>query len=88
MNLKLLFEAIVVGTILMVTGVIVNRLLRLAHEKTKLTLIPEDYEFDEWNKHRIVEVSLFITGFLAYIILDVLGVNKWYCINRAVNLAT
>lgn len=34
-----------------------------------------------WNKYYVMEVSLFLTGFLAHILCEFIGINKWYCKN-------
>ena len=33
----------------------------------------------EWNKNHIMELSLFLTGFLTHIIFELFGLNNWYC---------
>ena len=33
----------------------------------------------EWNKNHIMEISLFLTGFIAHIIFELFGLNNWYC---------
>ena len=33
----------------------------------------------DWNKNYIMEISLFLTGFLTHLAFEFMGANKWYC---------
>jgi len=32
-----------------------------------------------WNKYYVMEISLFMTGFIAHVLFELSGVNGWYC---------
>ena len=66
--MSVLVESIVVGTIV---GVIVGRF-----NSINLPAVCK-----KWNKNHIMEICLFLTGFVAHLLCEFLGVNKWYCKN-------
>ena len=68
---KVFKEAIVFGIITIFIGFIGSFIAR------KILPIPSKTEW--FNKYHIMEVSLFITGFLMHIFLEFLEINKWYC---------
>lgn len=35
----------------------------------------------DWNRHHVMEASLFATGVLAHMIFEATGANRWYCKN-------
>lgn len=86
MNFANFFEAFVVGIIMALGVNSVHKLFSFLHRNTKMKIIPSDYDFDEWNKFHVNEISAFCAGFTAYIVAEVVGMNSWYCVNRAVNL--
>lgn len=73
--LKLLIEALVVGVLFAVIGTFVNKLVPNQF-KVKL---PE--YCNKWNEKYVMQISLFMTGTIAHLLLELLGVNKWYCKN-------
>ena len=75
--MKLLLEAVVVGIATVVVGSVVGFILG--------KLMGQDLpaECKKWNKNHIMELSLFITGFLIHVLCELVGVNKWYCKNGA-----
>ena len=72
---KLLVEAIVVGIGTVVIGSLVGFILSRFFK----TNLPEICK--EWNKNHIMEISLFLTGFVIHLLCEFTGVNKWYCKN-------
>ena len=34
-----------------------------------------------WNKNYVMEICLFLTGFLGHLLFEITGINKWYCKN-------
>lgn len=72
---KLFIEAIMVGIIIMITGTGVTYLMG---NSFSVELPPV---CDDWNKNYVMEISLFLTGFLGHLLLEYFKVNKWYCIN-------
>ena len=71
----IIIEALVVGIIVVVVGSIVGYSLSLL---TKSDL-PELCR--NWNKFYIMEISLFLTGFITHILCEVTKLNQWYCKN-------
>jgi len=74
---KLAVETVVVGIVIVIIGTIVSLLLP-DFFKVK---VPE--ECKNWNKRYAMEISLFVTGVLAHLLMEAVGVNKWYCTNGA-----
>jgi len=66
-------EGIIVGIIIIIFAYIGSAILFLFEQKPILPLV-----CNTWNDTHIMEKSLFLTGFLAYIVMEVFGVNKWY----------
>lgn len=75
MNKTLLQEAIVVGVCIVIIGSIVSYSIKLL-SPNKLPDVCKD-----WNKFYIMEICLFLTGFIAHFIFEYVGANKWYCKN-------
>ena len=73
--MKLFVEASVVGIATVIIGSIVGFILG----KCFSTNLPKICK--SWNKNHIMEVSLFLTGFLLHIICEYTKINKWYCKN-------
>ena len=73
--MKLLIEALVVGISTIIMGTIISYLLGNTF-KVDLPPVCKD-----WNKNYIMEISLFLTGFLSHILFEFIGANKWYCKN-------
>lgn len=34
-----------------------------------------------WNQKHVMEITLFLAGFLFHVSFELLGLNKWYCSN-------
>ena len=69
-------EAVVVGVALVVLGNVIG----FAISKTRLSVnLPKNCK--SWNKNYVMEITLFLTGFLGHILFEYTGVNKWYCKN-------
>lgn len=73
---RLFLEACFVGIVVMLVGLISSKLLR-PYFKVDLPEICRT-----WNKKHIMEISLFTTGFLAHILLEVSGINKDYALYK------
>ena len=74
-GVALLIEAFFVGLVIVVVGTLVSGIFAFSM-KSDLPPVCKD-----WNKNYIMELSLFFTGFLSHLILEVAGLNKWYCKN-------
>ena len=66
-------EAIVVGFIMMAVGTMVG----LVVGKSFAVDLPPVCK--KWNKNYIMELCLFLTGFIGHLIFEFIGANKWYC---------
>ena len=73
--IMLLVEALVVGVITVIIGLIVGAFVAPGLS-VKLPDVCES-----WNEKHVMEISLFLTGFLAHIFFEFTGANKWYCRN-------
>lgn len=73
--MKLIIEALVVGLSLVIFGNIVGFIVGKLFA-TNLPLACKD-----WNTNYVMEISLFITGFLIHLFFEFTGLNKWYCKN-------
>jgi membrane protein DedA with SNARE-associated domain len=73
--MKLFIEAVCVGLLVVVVGTLVGFILG-KYFSTNLPRICKS-----WNKNHIMEISLFLTGFIAHLLCEFIGVNKWYCKN-------
>ena len=75
--LRVLIEAVVIGSIVVVVAYLVGWLLGTMH----ILKVDLPDECKDWNKLHIMEVTLFITGFLMHIFFEALGLNRWYVQN-------
>lgn len=71
----LFIEAIIVGIAIVVVGTLVSLPIGILFS---VDLPPV---CKNWNKNYIMEMSLFLTGFLTYLLFEVLDTNKWHCKN-------
>ena len=72
---KLLKEAVFVGIVTVILGSIVG----WGVSKTMKSDLPKVCK--DWNNFYVMEISLFLTGFLIHIIMEQIGLNHWYCTN-------
>ena len=70
---RILVEATVVGILVVVIGAIVGFGIGALFSSN----LPKICK--EWNKNHVMEISLFLTGFLVHLICEAIGINKWYC---------
>ena len=73
--MKLLIEAVVVG----ISVVIIGSLVGYVVGRSLSVDIPKLCK--EWNKNHIMEITLFLTGFILHLVCEFSGVNGWYCDN-------
>ncbi len=69
--MKLFIEACLVGIIIIFFGYIGSLIAK--------TILPKPKNNEYFNKYHVMELSLFIAGFLTHIIFQFIGFNKWYC---------
>lgn len=75
--LRILFEAIIVGLVVVLLGYIVGAGTSLfIQQRTPIAC-------RNWNKNHIMEINLFLIGFFFHLITEVTGINSRYCLYRA-----
>lgn len=72
---QLIIEGCVVGIVLVVIGIIVTNIFRGIYNNN----LPDVCK--DWNKNHIMEINLFLIGFIAHMLFEWIGANKWYCNN-------
>lgn len=75
--MQIILEAFVVGLITLVVG---NIVFRLVIDKSK-------YKNNKYYKKNIKNInkSFFIIGVIIHILLEIVGINKWYCDKKICN---
>tara|TARA_B100000508_G_C11459498_1_gene278442 strand:- start:1959 stop:2234 length:276 start_codon:yes stop_codon:yes gene_type:complete len=68
--MNLFVEAIICGLVILIIGSIVGFVL------SKLTVSDLPPVCKDWNKNFIMEISLFLTGFFAFLLTRSLGISK------------
>lgn len=71
-----LLEAVVVGIVLIPFVYISGYFAKLVVGKPSLPEI-----CSSWNENYIMEVNLFMAGFLFHVVFQILGINQWYADN-------
>lgn len=72
-TVKFLIELLVVGFLTVVFGYVAGLLVKMTHDVE----IPEVCK--AFNENYVMEKTLFMTGVLLYLALELAGVNKWQC---------
>jgi uncharacterized membrane protein len=69
LNSRTFLEAIIIGIITFIIG-------KISFNMT----LNKDNSKDEDNKTPYgLDVTFFVTGFLLHFIIEIIGLNKWYC---------
>ena len=68
-------ELVVVGILTMLFGYVALYIVKMMHD----TVVAEACVFLADNY--ILEKTLFLTGALMYLVLELAGVNRWFCVN-------
>ena len=75
---NLLIEALWVGLAITLIGAVVGYgvgyFMRVFLPTTKLPVVCK-----RWNRYHVMEISLFLTGFLGHLLFEMAGLNRWYC---------
>jgi len=72
---QLIIEGCVVGIVLFIIGIIITNLFKFIYNNN----LPDIYK--NWNENYIMEINLFLIGFIAHMLFEMIGANKWYCSN-------
>lgn len=70
--IRLLIEAVLVGIAVVLAGLVIT-----VFSKKNQQSLPE--ECRNWNKNYIMEITLFLIGFMLHILFEFTGINAWYC---------
>ena len=73
--MKLFLEGLLVGIATVIMGSIVGYIVG------KFFSVDLPTVCKKWNKNYLMEICLFLTGFLLHIVFEITGVNKLYCKN-------
>ena len=77
MKIGVLGEAVLIGVVLVIVGNVVGFFVG------KSLSVPLPKVCKSWNKNYVMEISLFLTGFLAHYMFEWSGLNKYYCSHGA-----
>ena len=71
----IIVEALWVGILIVVIGSVVSFVVG----KIIPNKLPKVCK--NWNKNYVMEICLFLSGFLGHLLFEITGINKWYCKN-------
>jgi hypothetical protein len=74
---KVVVEGVLVGIFLIIIVYVISAVLARTNLKPMLPEI-----CGTWNKNHIMEINLFLSGFLFHIGCEVSGLNLWYAKNK------
>lgn len=74
LNSKTIFEAIIIGIITFIIGKISFNMTLNKNNKDENIKKPYGLDF-----------TFFITGFLLHFIIEIIGLNKWYCDKKCIS---
>ncbi len=75
LNYKTFLEALIIGIITFIIGKIsFNMTLNKNNDKDESNKIPYGLDF-----------TFFITGFLLHFVIEIIGINKWYCDKKCIS---
>jgi H+/Cl- antiporter ClcA len=70
--MKLVYEALFVGIITAIVGLVISTLFMLGSDR---------FSWKTYNFWPRVMLSYFVTGIVLHLGFEFLGANKWYCRN-------
>lgn len=78
----LYFESIIIGLITSILGSVMIKILSKINKLDNHDYI--DSFVVKYKKTYILEISLFFTGILIHLLLEYIGLNKWYCEKKCI----
>ena len=75
LSVNTLIEAIIIGIMTFIIGKV---FFRITSSKTELE---EEYK----NKPYSLNLTFFLIGFLLHYVIEVVGLNQWYCDKKCMN---
>ncbi len=70
--MKVLIEALVVGLVTAIVGLVIA---------TSLMFTEKDFSLKSYTFWPRVMLGYFLTGFVLHLLFESIGANKWYCRN-------
>jgi len=78
----LVFESLLIGTITSILGnLIIKILIKFNSVENNDSLKPV---LDTYKDTYVIPVALFFTGILIHVLLEYIGLNKWYCEKKCI----
>ena len=72
---KLFIEALVVGIMTVIVGNIISLLIK----QMNIFSVKLPIKCKKWNNFYIMEICLFLTGFILHLLCELFGINNYYC---------
>ena len=79
---KIILESIIIGIITSILGSIVIKTLTKVNSIEKNDCL--NSFIGKYKKTYMLELSLFFTGILIHLLLEYIGLNKWYCEKKCI----
>tara|TARA_B110000971_G_C19689959_1_gene354975 strand:+ start:110 stop:394 length:285 start_codon:yes stop_codon:yes gene_type:complete len=75
---KLLFNSLIIGVITSTLGSVVFRIILTRFNKNNENE-SLDLMLKKYKNNYLIEICLFFTGILIHLLLEYIGLEKWYC---------
>jgi len=70
---KVILESIIVGLMLIPFTYVASYIAKYISKKPSLPDI-----CSKWNQYYVMEITLFLSGFIFHFMSEIVGLNKWY----------
>jgi len=78
----LIFESILIGTITSILGNLMLKILLKFNSVDDNNSL--EHILNQYKDTYIIQTSLFFTGILIHLLLEYVGLNKWYCEKKCI----